>query len=514
MRTDAELLSSSDPGAFREFYERHVTAVAAYLGRRTRHPDVVFDLLAETFARAYEHRRQQDPRKGPAIAWLLSTARYVLADAERRGQVPDAARTRLQLGPFALDGAALAAVGERSRTDLAEALKALPESQRIAVYRRVLGDDEYQPAPAAISVSAQLKGEEPRRARDPFDELGERFFLAAGGRLPRSRRRTVVLLTAAVLLFGVGVAAAAIRVFGDDDERQRPRPTATPTPTPTPTTPADPLPPVPPTATPRAPRAQPGPGGTAPMPTQPPVQPPLSTDIDLTPDLRAGRVGWCIRLTEQTLGGATVTTGCSPAGPPGTMLIAAGGATSKGYAIVDRAVRELRLSDGRVITPDRDRGLPTRWRAATWDIVGAAPRYTLHDVTGRELPARTGAPPAQLDADRVPASDPPSRRCAIRTREGSRLRATSARLVPSVAPLDMLRPSFLSCASTTYRLNGRRMLAAVLLDAADPDRTAPRIPSTGEPLTARREGPGWLVVYGGSERQRERALRDLRVTGP
>ena len=40
------------------FYERHVGAVTAYLGRRTRQPDVLFDLLGETFARAYEHRRR------------------------------------------------------------------------------------------------------------------------------------------------------------------------------------------------------------------------------------------------------------------------------------------------------------------------------------------------------------------------------------------------------------------------------------------------------------------------
>ena len=83
MRTDAELLRSYEPEAFGEFYERHVDTVAAYLARRTRHADVLFDLLAETFARAYEHRTQHDPRKGPAIAWLLSTARYVVADAER-----------------------------------------------------------------------------------------------------------------------------------------------------------------------------------------------------------------------------------------------------------------------------------------------------------------------------------------------------------------------------------------------------------------------------------------------
>ena len=192
MRTDAELLRSYDPEAFGEFYERHVGAVTAYLGRRTRQPDVLFDLLGETFARAYEHRRQHEPRKGPAIAWLLSTARYVVADAERRGQVPDTARKRIGMEPFPLGEAALATITERGRTDLAEALAGLPESQRIAVYRRVLGDDEYAPAPAQIGVSALVtRDPETRKARDPFELLEERLFVAAGGRwrLPQHAAR-------------------------------------------------------------------------------------------------------------------------------------------------------------------------------------------------------------------------------------------------------------------------------------------------------------------------------------
>ena len=251
MRTDAELLRSYDPEAFGEFYERHVGAVTAYLGRRTRQPDVLFDLLGETFARAYEHRRQHEPRKGPAIAWLLSTARYVVADAERRGQVPDTARKRIGMEPFLLGEAALAAISERSRTDLAEALAGLPESQRIAVYRRVLGDDEYAPAPAQIGVSALVKRDpEARKARDPFDLLGERLFVAAGGRLEPSRR-TVLLAVATVLvvLFGAGLAVAALRLSGDD---AAPNPTPTPTPTkPRPRAPPDPTA----TATPRRPRS-------------------------------------------------------------------------------------------------------------------------------------------------------------------------------------------------------------------------------------------------------------------
>jgi hypothetical protein len=70
MRTDAELLADD----FGAFYERHVDTVTAYLARRTRRPEQAFDLVAETFARALEHRRRYDAARGPAIAWLLGVS--------------------------------------------------------------------------------------------------------------------------------------------------------------------------------------------------------------------------------------------------------------------------------------------------------------------------------------------------------------------------------------------------------------------------------------------------------
>ena len=56
-RADAELLSSELASDFGCFYDRHVRAVTAFVGSWIGEPDVVFDLVAETFARALEHRR-------------------------------------------------------------------------------------------------------------------------------------------------------------------------------------------------------------------------------------------------------------------------------------------------------------------------------------------------------------------------------------------------------------------------------------------------------------------------
>ncbi len=504
MRTDAELLRSFDPEAFAEFYERHVGAVAAYLGRRTRDPDVLFDLLAETFARAYEHRRRHEPRKGPAIAWLLSTARYVLADAERRGQVPDAARKRLNLPPFVLSGEGVAAIAERSRTDLAEALSSLPESQRIAVYRRVLGDDEYQPAaPASIGLSDLVaRDAELRKARDPFEELGERFFLAAGGRLQRSKGRTIAIAAVLITLLGVGVAAAALRLAGEDDPAS---PSPTPTPAETPTAePPDPTA-TPNRGRPRSPRALPG---ATPRPA-----PEADIALQLIPDLRPGRVGWCVDMAIRTAGTTTGHRGCTPTGPPVTNIISTGGVAGRpggGYAIVDQSVIEIRLSDGRTITPELDPGMPTEWRSASWTVNGSLPTFTLHDSTGRELPPFSAAPIDPLPTVRVPAADPPRKPCAMRADR----RATAARLVEEPVGHDAVSPSYLSCASTVYRFGDERVRATVLLDARDPSARAQDLVTTSGVLSVRREGPGLLVVYGGTERQRARLLREIRVTGP
>ncbi|MBE2314408.1 hypothetical protein DVA67_000355 [Solirubrobacter sp. CPCC 204708] len=46
--------------------------------------------------------------------------------------------------------------------------------------------------------------------------------------------------------------------------------------------------------------------------------------------------------------------------------------------------------------------------------------------------------------------------------------------------------------------------------AAEPARGA--VVSTGELVSARRAGPGWIAVFGGNAAQREALLRSLRTT--
>jgi RNA polymerase sigma factor (sigma-70 family) len=164
-RSDTDLLSSRTPEDFGVFYQRHAAAVIAYVTRRVRTPELLYDLVGETFARALEHRRHYDPRRGPAVTWLLGFARHLMVEAERHGQVADAARVRLGLEPVVLDEEALARIRKRSRVDLLEALADLPESQRNAAMRRVLGELEYGALAPHVRCSAQILPEPVQRRR-------------------------------------------------------------------------------------------------------------------------------------------------------------------------------------------------------------------------------------------------------------------------------------------------------------------------------------------------------------
>jgi len=153
---DAELLRSPDPEAFGRFYARHLEAVTAYVAPRVRRPDLTFDLVAETFARALQHRVRYDARRGPAIAWLLQIARNLIIDAARRYRVADTARRGLGMAPVLLDDDALDRVAERGRLDLGAALASLPFDQREAVLLRVVADRPYPDIADQVGCSPQV----------------------------------------------------------------------------------------------------------------------------------------------------------------------------------------------------------------------------------------------------------------------------------------------------------------------------------------------------------------------
>ncbi len=129
------------------FYRRHERAVVAFVGPMVRDPEVTVDVVAETFARAFESRASFEPAIGNERAWLLGIARHVVLDAWRRGRVENEMRARLGMRTLALSAETLASVEEavlESESAVVEAwLSDLPEDQREAVRRRVLADEDY-----------------------------------------------------------------------------------------------------------------------------------------------------------------------------------------------------------------------------------------------------------------------------------------------------------------------------------------------------------------------------------
>src|SRR5918992_3817440 len=127
--TDAELIlaSRSDPARFRELFDRHADGVLAYFYRRVLDAEVAADLLAETFAGAFERRRRFRDVGAPGGAWLHGIAAKELSHWYRRQRVELRAVRRLAVDVPALDDESIARIEEladieRHRAALSAAL--------------------------------------------------------------------------------------------------------------------------------------------------------------------------------------------------------------------------------------------------------------------------------------------------------------------------------------------------------------------------------------------------------
>jgi RNA polymerase sigma-70 factor, ECF subfamily len=149
-RTDAELLIASrdDPRAFRELYDRWADRLLAYFYRRVLDAEVAGDLLAETFAVAFEKRRRFRDVGAPGAAWLYGIANKELAHWFRRQAVERKAIRRLGLEVPPLDDESIARIEaladmETYRSALTAALEQMSAGERDAVELRVVAELGY-----------------------------------------------------------------------------------------------------------------------------------------------------------------------------------------------------------------------------------------------------------------------------------------------------------------------------------------------------------------------------------
>ena len=159
-RTDAQLILASreDPHAFRELYDRWADDLLAYFYRRVFDAEVAADLLAETFAVAFERRRRFRDVGRPGGAWLYGIAAKELSHWFRRQHVQLSAVRRLKLELPPLDDESLAriealadAAGQRDA--LAAAIASMPSGERDAVGLRVLCELDYAAIAARLRCS-------------------------------------------------------------------------------------------------------------------------------------------------------------------------------------------------------------------------------------------------------------------------------------------------------------------------------------------------------------------------
>lgn len=150
VKSDAELIVASrqDPRAFRELYDRWAEPLLAYFMRRVLNPEVAADLLAETFAAAYEHRGRFRDVGRPGGAWLYGIASKQLAHYFRRWKVEMRTAQRLGLARPALDqeSAGLIAAlidNDEHRASVRAALDQLSGGEREAVELRVISELDY-----------------------------------------------------------------------------------------------------------------------------------------------------------------------------------------------------------------------------------------------------------------------------------------------------------------------------------------------------------------------------------
>jgi RNA polymerase sigma-70 factor (ECF subfamily) len=148
-----------DIEVYADFYRAYHEGVLAFLARRVLDPEVAFDLMSETFAKALERRRQfRGSTAHEEQAWLFAIARSELLHYWRSGKIERAAMQRFSItvptltveefdrieGLSGLDGLGAA---------VAQALDVLPADQRAAVELRIVKERTYAELASELGIS-------------------------------------------------------------------------------------------------------------------------------------------------------------------------------------------------------------------------------------------------------------------------------------------------------------------------------------------------------------------------
>jgi RNA polymerase sigma factor (sigma-70 family) len=148
-----------EPEDLARLYETHAAGVLRFFARRTLQADVAIDLVAETFARAFENRSQfRGGDDGEALAWVFGIARHELSAYFRRGAVERRALAKIGLSVAPLIDADYERVEELAdlralRLTVSDALAQLTIEHREALRLRVVEEHPYPEIARTLGVS-------------------------------------------------------------------------------------------------------------------------------------------------------------------------------------------------------------------------------------------------------------------------------------------------------------------------------------------------------------------------
>lgn len=159
-KSDTELILASreDASAFRELYERHATDVLAYFYKRTLDPHASADLMAETFAVAFERRASFRDQGRPGASWIYGIARREMSRYRRKWSIEARALSRMGAEMPSLDDASIERIEALAEIDsyrrqLVEAVGHLGERQRDALRLRIAEGLDYRSVGARLGCS-------------------------------------------------------------------------------------------------------------------------------------------------------------------------------------------------------------------------------------------------------------------------------------------------------------------------------------------------------------------------
>lgn len=143
-----------------ELYREHSPLLLRYLMRRTFDAQAAVELMAETFAVAYE-KRATCRDDAAARAWVFGIADNLLREFYRSGNTERRAVERLGIAVPEVEDDDFARIEELAGTSelrgaIAEALRGLSDEHRVALDLRVVQERSYPEVAAAMGVSEQV----------------------------------------------------------------------------------------------------------------------------------------------------------------------------------------------------------------------------------------------------------------------------------------------------------------------------------------------------------------------